>query len=139
MCNCWSKLFSLLTGGKLRPHQRFIYLLTIWMCLYYGVFHVWIAQERNWIIPLNYNVGATTNDRDNRRGPEHKISIDVINKRIQKKDDNHDVESFIQELAPNVPYEFWVREKAKISNNKNKIKNKCAYFPSVFDLRFNNK
>ena len=109
------------------------------MCLCYGLFHVWIAQERNWIIPLNYNVGATTNDRDNSRGPEHKISIDVINKTIQKKDENHDVESFIQDLAPNVPYEFWVREKAKISNNKNKIKNKCADFPSVFDLRLNNK
>ena len=138
MCNCWSKLFSLLTGGKLRPHQRFIYLLTIWMCLCYGVFHVWIAQDRNWITSRNYKVNAA-NDRDNNRRPEHKISIDVINKTIQKKDDNHNVESFIQELAPNVPYEFWVREKAKISNNKNKIKNKCASFPSVFDLRFNNK
>ncbi|EFX71575.1 hypothetical protein DAPPUDRAFT_308785 [Daphnia pulex] len=46
--------------------------------------------------------------------------------------------SFIQGLAHNVPYEYWMHEKAKNSSSKNKPKPKCAFFPSVFDLRFNN-
>ncbi len=52
--------------------------------------------------------------------------------------ENYDMESsFIQGLAHNVPYDYY--EKAEKSKNKNKCKQKCACFPSTFDLRFNNK
>lgn len=131
-----SRLVSLLTGGKLRPHQRFIYLLAIWMCLCYGFFHTWISQEKNFILlQNNYNFGV--NNRNNRLDITNKEISGVINKE-QTPNDKNEMESFIQGVAPNVPYEFWMREKAK-NSEKNPIKQKCAYFPSVFDIRFNNK
>jgi hypothetical protein len=63
--------------------------------------------------------------------------VEIKERQIPK--DKNDMESFIQGLAHNVPYEYWMHEKAKNSSSKNKPKPKCAIFPSVFDLRFNNK
>lgn len=42
-----------------------------------------------------------------------------------------------QLLMPNVPFEFWWEQ----NQNKNKTgkKHKCAYFPNLFDLKFDNK
>jgi hypothetical protein len=104
------------------------------MCLCYGLFHQWISQERNWIAPQNYNLGLNGNRRP--ATSSNQIST-VVKEKIPQ--DKNDMETFIQGLAPNVPYEFWMREKTKNAVNISKIKLKCAYFPSVFDLRFNNK
>ena len=64
-------------------------------------------------------------------------STDQLSAKGNGQEVTNDTESFIQSLAPNVPYEIWMREKSK--NSSAKFKHTCAYFPSVLDLQFNNK
>lgn len=42
---------------------------------------------------------------------------------------------FIQRRVPNVPFEFWIKEKSKIYGKNHT----CAFYPNVFDIKFNNK
>lgn len=41
----------------------------------------------------------------------------------------------IQANVPNVPFEFWLREKNRIYGKNHT----CAFYPSVFDIKYNNK
>jgi hypothetical protein len=53
----------------------------------------------------------------------------------QKSLGDEEMAPLIQQRVPNVPFEFWLREKSKIYGKNHT----CAFYPNVFDIKFNNK
>lgn len=127
-------------------------VLVLWMCLSYGLFHMWSPEDGEdsskstkftyedfrFLLLKATKIPLTSTLSYNGKNNQLNLTTNNETKRIEKKEFVKDAESFIQGLAPNVPYEFWMtREKSK--NSSSKYKHTCAYFPSVLDLQFNNK
>lgn len=128
-------------------------VLVLWMCLSFGLFHIWgtenVGEDPPKSIRSTYDdfqfflqkatqmaLTSTLSYNEKSNQPDNNLTTNQLSAN-RKEVVANDNESFIQSLAPNVPYEFWMREKSKISSGK--FKHTCAYYPSVLDLQFNNK
>ena len=63
-------------------------------------------------------------------GPSNLLKVDR-----QKSLGDEELAPLIQQRVPNVPFEFWIKEKSKIYGKNHT----CAFYPNVFDIKFNNK
>lgn len=161
MCH-WARWPLLAGGNQLRPLQRSVYLLVVWTCLCYGLFQISSrgAGDSSNGMGAGYAGAGPVNSRlllqkvtetpltstaassgvlaiGTGTQPVTSISSDPVAIKIdkQKSLDDDEMAPFIQRRVPNVPFEFWVREKAKIYGKNHT----CAFYPSVFDIKFNNK
>ena len=128
--------FSVVTGGKLRPIHRFVYLLTVWVCFPYGTFTIWKKRVLNTtFLSSNKFIEAPLYDiSQNEADIETNFITNIPNDSSISPVDK-DIASSIQQRIRNLPFDFWLREKKKISGKNHA----CAYFPDIFDLKFNNK
>jgi hypothetical protein len=159
MCH-WTRWPLLAGGNHLRPLQRSVYVLVVWTCLCYGLFQISshgsgggdsssggggagyagagpvnsrLLLQKVTETPLT----STAASSGVAVGTQPITSTDPAALKIdkQKIPDDDEMAPFIQQRVPNVPFEFWLREKAKIYGKNHT----CAFYPSVFDIKFNNK
>ena len=149
----WTR-WSPLAGGN-RPFQRSVYLLVIWTCLCYGLFQISsrgsVDSSSNGGYagagPVNSRLllqkvtetptstaasnGVATGTQPS-SGSTDSVAVKVDR---QKSPDDDELAPFIQRRIPNVPFEYWLKEKSKIYGKNHT----CAFYPSVFDIKFNNE
>lgn len=119
-----------------------MYLLALWMCFCYGTYNVWNRHvfgsafllqniaDPPLIRPTKVSYGELAVGADDfLLAPETPIDEPQISQ------DDNDIASLIQRRIPNLPFDFWQRENSKIRNKNHR----CASYPSIFDLKFNNK
>lgn len=123
-------------------------VLVLWMCLSYGLFHMWdtVSDGEDSLKSTKFTYEDFLHKATKvplistlfYKGKNSQPNTTINQTQFTKESANNNAESFIQSLAPNVPYEFWMtRENSK--NSSSKYKHTCAYFPNVLDLQFNNK
>lgn len=158
MCH-WTRWPLLAGGNHLRPFQRSVYVLVVWTCLCYGLFQIsshGSADSSSSGAGAGYAGAGPVNSRLLLQkvtetpltstaassgvavgtATQPATSTDPAGVKIDrtKPTDEEDMAPFIQQRVPNVPFEFWLREKAKIYGKNHT----CAFYPSVFDIKFNN-
>lgn len=140
-----------------RPLQRSVTLLVAWTFLCYALFQIsggksgagpadggaldyagvgsvnsrLLLQKVTESPPTSTAFGAAntppaSTDPSGAKAPERQKSAPTNEERLAP---------FIQERVPNVPFEFWLREKNRIYGKNHT----CAFYPSVFDIKYNNK
>ena len=153
----WTRWPLLAGGNQLRPLQRSVYLLVVWTCLCYGLFQISSRGGADSQSGAGYAGAGPVNSRLLLQkvtetpltstaassgvaigtGTQPVTSTDPAGVKIdrQKTLGDDEMAPFIQRRVPNVPFEFWLREKSKIYGKNHT----CAFYPSVFDIKFNNK
>lgn len=153
----WTRWPLLAGGNPLRPLQRSVYLLVVWTCLCYGLFQISSrgsgdSSNGNGAVyagagPVNSRLllqkvtetplTSTAASSGVVVGTQLVTSTDPAGIKIdrQKFQGDDDMAPFIQRRVPNVPFEYWLKKKDKIYGKNHT----CAFYPSVFDIKFNNK
>lgn len=152
-------------SSQLRPLQRSVYLLVAWTCLCYAVFQI---SSRGVNDSGNIGAGYAGAGPVNSRLLLQKVtetppaststlsqssflgvgtqpsqfgatsatdSVSGVKVDRHKSLGDEEMAPLIQQRVPNVPFEFWLREKSKIYGKNHT----CAFYPNVFDIKFNNK
>lgn len=132
---------------RLRSSRRAVSVLVIWTCLCYALFQFSSNSESNAYVGTNVNtrlllqkvtetpVSTTPATAVGAAAPVSDAVTSV--QRVDPANSNLNDEELTPMIArriPNVPFEFWLKEKSKIYGKNHT----CAFYPNVFDIKFNN-
>lgn len=133
------------SNSRWRSHQCFVLLLLLWMCFCYVFYQIW-RQRVDVLLPENNRFPhhaqpmqslseeeISEQSRIISSGNENSIT-DYTNVRDRQQTSEVEELSSIQRRALNLPYDIWMKYSAKLKGTRPK----CAYFPNVFEMKFNN-
>ena len=137
-----------------RPLQRSVTLLVAWTFLCYALFQISGSKSGAGDGSMDYAGAGPVNSRlllqkVTESPATSTVALNVANtpsastdasaakspERQKSPTNEEQLAPFIQERVPNVPFEFWLREKNRIYGKNHT----CAFYPSVFDIKYNNK
>jgi len=130
---------------RLRSSRRAVSVLAIWTCFCYALFQFSSNSESSAYVGANVNtrlllqkvtetpLSTTPMMASNVGSLADTVTsvprIDTINSNL-----NDELTPMIARRIPNVPFEYWLKEKSKIYGKNHT----CAFYPNVFDIKFNN-
>ena len=129
---------------KLRLSRRSVSVVAIWTCLCYALFQFSPNSESSAYIGANVNTRlllqkVTETPVSTTASGAASVAVDSVTSVPRADTANSNLKEdeltpMIARRIPNVPFEFWLKEKSKIYGKNHT----CAFYPNVFDIKFNN-
>jgi len=127
----------------MKKWRRVVYVLFVWSTLCYGLFlfsgngqsSEYVGANVNTRLLLQKVTETPPSTPSSPTSPSAAAAVDAVDnapKANQSKE--AELTPLIARKIPNIPFEFWLKEKSKIYTKNHT----CAFYPNVFDIKFNN-